>query len=94
MIHKESVPRLQELSISGQDFLDVFHGLIADAEAAGQNGAGVTFEFIEAGDDFVVGSYVPQIILVVNKVLDDNAGECGLQDGPETMGQAGQDDLR
>lgn len=94
-MHKPAEPRLQELDISGQNFLEVFHGLIADAESAGQNGAGVTLEFIEPGDDFIVGTYVPQIILVVNKVLpDDNTGECGLQAGASGLGQASEDDLR
>lgn len=67
-IHEAALPRLAEQP-DGEGIRHVMEALIAEAEEEGRNVGQVCIPFIEDGDDFVVGTWVPEFWIIVRKVL-------------------------
>ena len=70
MIHEPSVERVKT-SVSGEGFLSIFQAMVVEAEEEGRDIAQVCMPYVEDGDEFVEGSWVPELWLVVRKVLPD-----------------------
>jgi len=71
MIHEPSVERVKTL-VSGEGFLSIFQAMVAEAEEEGRDIAQVCMPYIEDDDEFVEGTWVPELWLVVRKVLPDD----------------------
>jgi len=70
MIHKPSVERVKT-SVDSEGFLSIFQSMIEEAEEEGRDINQVCMPYVEDGDEFVEGSFVPELWLVVRKVLPD-----------------------
>ena len=70
MIHKPSVERVKT-SIDSGGFLSIFQAMIEEAEEESRDIAQVCMPYIEDDDEFVEGTFVPELWLVVRKVLPD-----------------------
>mgnify|MGYP001255335663 CR=1 FL=1 len=70
MLHKEAIERLKTLDIPGKGWLDMFQYLIADAVDSQQDSLDMCIGFLKEGDEFVVGTYVPEIHLIVRRIND------------------------
>lgn len=69
-LHKPSIPRLEEQP-DANGLLSVFQGLIEEAESMGNEVGQVCMPFIDDGDEFVPGTWVPEFWFVVRRVIDD-----------------------
>lgn len=67
MIHEPSVGRIKD-NECGSGLLDIFNSLTAEAEESGEELVSMMVDFIEAEDDFVEGTYVPELWFLVRKV--------------------------
>jgi hypothetical protein len=70
MIHKEAIERIKTIDVPAEGWLNVFQHLIADAIDSQQDALDLCISFVEEGDEFVVGTYVPEIHLIVRRVDD------------------------
>lgn len=68
MIHEPSVERIRA-SECGEGTLNIFKSLIEDVKENGEESAAMLVDFMEPEDEFVEGTYVPEIWFVVRKVL-------------------------
>jgi len=67
-LHNPSLKRIED-SISPDANLAIFNALVADAEDFDNEVGQVCIPLIEEGDEFVEGTWVPELWLVVRKVL-------------------------
>lgn len=73
MLHKEAVKRIEEgVGLSGSDLLGVFRELARAAETCGSDCTECNMSYLGADDDFVPGTFVPELTLRVRKVLPDD----------------------
>lgn len=70
MLHKEAIDRIKTVNVPGEGWLDMFQQLVAEATEAQQNGLDLCVGFVEEGDEFVSGDYVPEIHLIIRRVDD------------------------
>lgn len=70
-LHAASIPRL-EAQPDAHALLTVFYSMIAEAEEEGRTCGQVCMPFIEEGDEFVEGEWVPEFWFVIRKVLPDD----------------------
>jgi len=70
-LHKPGIGRILVSRITGAELLDTFQQLVAQCELEGTAGIGIVNEFVEEGDKFEVGSYVPSVHIVVQKVIQE-----------------------
>ena len=70
MIHKPSVERVQT-SVDPEGFLSIFQAMVEEAEEESRDIAQVCMPYVDEDDEFVVGTFVPELWLVVRKVLPD-----------------------
>ncbi len=70
ILHKESIERVQAGKISGAGLVELFETLAADAELNEAPVMTLMVSYIEKGDEFVTGTFVPELHLVVRKVDD------------------------
>lgn len=68
MIHEPSIERIKDGSFNSEHFVELLKGLAAQCAAEDAPGCQVAISYIDAADDFVVGSYVPEIHLVLRRV--------------------------
>jgi len=68
MIHEPSVERIKGGSFNSEHFVEVLRQLAIECAAEGAPGCQVAITYIDAADNFVVGSYVPEIHLVLRRV--------------------------
>jgi hypothetical protein len=71
-LHEPSVARIMD-PVDGEGKLMIFEAMIDEAEEFGSEVGQVCMPYIEDGDEFVEGSWVPELWLVVRKVLPDEA---------------------
>ena len=71
MIHKPSVERVKTPA-SGLGFFCIFQAMVEEAEEEGRDIAQVCMPYVEEDDEFVEGTWVPELWLVVRKVLSDD----------------------
>lgn len=69
-IHKAAIARIEEQP-DAQGMFAVYNALIEEAEAFGNEVGQVCMPFIEDGDEFTEGEWVPEFWFVVRKVLND-----------------------
>jgi hypothetical protein len=65
--HKPAIARLKE-SIDPEGFKEIYKALIEEAEEEGEEAGQVCMPYIEEGDEFEVGTWVPELWFVVRKV--------------------------
>jgi len=70
MIHEPSVERVKT-SIDAGGFIHIFQAMVEEAKEEGRDIAQVCMPYIEDDDEFVAGTWVPELWLVVRKVLPD-----------------------
>jgi len=67
MIHEPAIDRVKA-EVDPEGFHQLFLALCEEAEAEGNDVGQCCVPFIEEGDDFKVGTWVPEIWFVVRKV--------------------------
>ncbi|MHC4699579.1 MAG: hypothetical protein ACYTFQ_03285 [Planctomycetota bacterium] len=67
-IHKPSIERIKT-PVDGEGKLALFEALVDEAEEFGNEVGQVCMPFVEKDDEFVEGTWVPELWLVVRKVL-------------------------
>jgi hypothetical protein len=72
MLHKPAIERIESASDIGEHLLEIFQGLAEDAEENDHVEAALTAHFIKDGDEFEVGTYVPTLVFMLQKVLPDD----------------------
>jgi hypothetical protein len=70
MIHEPAIERVKT-SVDGLGFFCIFHAMAEEAEKEGRDINQVCMPYVEDGDEFVEGTWVPELWLVVRKVLPD-----------------------
>ncbi len=70
MIHEPSVERVKT-SVDPEGFFNIFQAMTEEAEEEGRDINQVCMPYVEEGDEFVEGTFVPELWLVVRKVLPD-----------------------
>jgi hypothetical protein len=73
MIHREAIERVTAGGTDGRGLLRVFEDLAKEAEDEGNETAECCVTFFEEGDDFKVGTWVPELWVIVRKVLPDES---------------------
>ena len=68
--HKPSISRLEE-SIDPEGFKEIYKALIEDAEESEAEVSQVCMPYIEDGDEFEEGTWVPEMWFVVRKVIKE-----------------------
>jgi hypothetical protein len=71
-IHKDALPRIAEQP-DGDQLMRVFLAMVEEGEAFGNDVQQVCLPFIDEGDEFVEGTWVPEFWFVIRKVLPDEA---------------------
>jgi hypothetical protein len=69
-LHQPAIDRIKK-SVDSEGFLNIFNALEADAEETGVEVGQVCMPYIVDGDEFVAGTWVPELWLVVRKVLSE-----------------------
>jgi hypothetical protein len=76
LIHQPAHERIVEGGATGEGLLALFSALAQESEDFGTEAQQIAMPYFADGDDFVPGTYVPELWLVVRKVLPDgNAKE-------------------
>jgi hypothetical protein len=71
LLHEPSIERIKAGTVKGIGLVHLFTELIEDAEESGHNGMDMLVTYIEPEDDFVVGTWVPELHLIVRRVDAD-----------------------
>jgi len=69
-LHQPSLKRIEE-SVSADANLMIFNALVSDAEEFDNEVGQMCIPLIEEDDEFVEGTWVPELWLVVRKVLPE-----------------------
>lgn len=69
-VHKPSIERIKT-PVNGDGLLALYDALVEEAEEFDNEVQQVCMPFVEEGDKFEPGTYVPELWLVVRKVLPD-----------------------
>jgi len=69
-IHKPALERIEK-EPDAEGMKRIFSEMISEAEEFGNEVQNVCMPFIDEGDEFVPGTYVPEMWWVVRKVLPD-----------------------
>ena len=72
MLHEPSVDRVKETSIPGANVLGLFQELAQDAHDLDQESLDMVVGFMEDGDEFIPGTYVPEIHFIVRRIGEDD----------------------
>lgn len=70
MIHEPAVARIKDGVFSGEHFYNLLEEMCQEAEKVEQDSYHLAVSYVEDGDEFVEGTYVPEIHLIVRKVDD------------------------
>lgn len=69
-LHEPSIERVKK-SVDGAGFLEIFNALAYEAEEMDKEIGQVCMPYIEEGDEFVEGTWVPELWIVVRKVIPE-----------------------
>lgn len=69
------IPRLAAGKAGGEHLVAIFEALAVQAEMAGETTNEVGVHYLEPGDEFKVGKYVPELHLVVRRIEPDDEEE-------------------
>lgn len=76
--HKPSVKRIEEgMTYDPDTIMLIFEELLDQTKHNDPETNHFTAMFIDEDDDFVVGTYVPEIWFVLRKVVDDDECQAG-----------------
>jgi hypothetical protein len=67
-LHKPSLPRIAK-EPDADGLMNIFDAMIEEAEQFGNEVGQVCMPYIEDGDEFTAGEWVPELWFVVRKVL-------------------------
>jgi hypothetical protein len=70
-IHRPAVERIKA-QVDPEGFMSLFQAIADDAEEAGTNVGQVCMPYIDESDEFVEGTWVPELWLVARKVLKED----------------------
>jgi hypothetical protein len=70
MIHEPAIDRIKE-SVDPEGFYQLFQALAEEAEEHDEDVGQVCMPYVDEGDEFVAGTWVPELWLVVRKVMPD-----------------------
>lgn len=68
MIHEDAKDRIK--SLTKDDLLELMEDAAVQADAAGEESGVVLLSYIDQNDNFEVGTYVPEVWLIVRRVLE------------------------
>ena len=71
LIHKPAHERVLEKGLDGPTLLDLMECMALESEAFNNEAGQLLVGYIEDEDEFKPGTYVPEIWIVLRKVLDD-----------------------
>jgi len=71
MLHEPSITRIADGTISGEHVVQLFRDMAKEASEMGLEGSHVAVSYIEEDDDFIPGTYVPEIHLVLRMIDTD-----------------------
>lgn len=71
-LHEPSLKRIEE-AVSSEANMMIFSALVDDAEEFGNEVGQVCIPLIEEGDEFVEGTWVPELWMVVRKILPEGS---------------------
>lgn len=71
VLHEPSAIRIAYSEITGGRIAELLKSMAREAHEAGLEGNHVVISYIEEGDEFVPGTYVPEIHLILRQVADD-----------------------
>jgi len=71
LIHKAAHERVMEKGLDGQTLLDLMEFMAADAETFEKETGQMMIGYLDEDDEFETGTYVPEVWIIVRKVLDD-----------------------
>lgn len=72
MIHPPAEARIKDGQFSGEHFFNLLREMAKEAEKDGAESYHLAISYIEDGDEFEEGTYVPEIHLIVRKVNVDD----------------------
>lgn len=70
-MHEPSKPRVAAGTVEGVGLVELFEGLAEEANETGEAAMDMVVVYIDPDDEFVVGSYVPELHLIVRRVDAD-----------------------
>lgn len=70
MLHEPSKNRIAEGTISGDNVVELLQSMAEEASEGGLESSHVAITYIEEDDEFVPGTFVPEIHLVLRRVED------------------------
>lgn len=73
-IHKPAIERIKS-PVDGDGLLGLYDALVDEAEEFDNEVQQVCMPFVDESDKFEPGTYVPELWLVVRKVLPDEEGK-------------------
>ena len=72
MLHKPSRERIADGTISGEHVARLFEDMAMEAHEMGMEGSHICIPYVEEDDDFLPGTYVPEIHLVLRRIEDES----------------------
>jgi len=70
MLHEPSKKRIEEGGINGKGLWNLFEEMAKGASNIGVEGLDTIVTFTEEDDEFILGSYLPEIHLIVRRIDD------------------------
>lgn len=70
-LHEPAKARIIDGTFSGEHFCNLLQEMVEEAKQADSDSYHLCVTYIEEGDEFVPGTYVPEIHLIVRKVDDE-----------------------
>ena len=68
MLHKPSVQRIADGRVLGSGLVKLFEQLVEEAIDYGEDVMDLAVYYIDEGDNFIPGTYVPELHLTVRRV--------------------------
>ena len=72
MLHNSAIERVKSTMIPGENILGLFQELASDAAELDQESMDLIVGFMEDTDEFVPGTYVPEIHFIVRRIGEDD----------------------
>jgi hypothetical protein len=70
-LHQPSRERLlKSVLVEGEKLIEIFETLIADATLNEEHSTAVVIHWLDTDDEFVAGTYIPEIHFVIRRVDD------------------------
>ena len=70
-VHAPAIERISKGSYSGPDVARLFEEMAEEAAKSDSEGYHVCISFLEEDDEFVEGTYVPELHLTLRKIEDE-----------------------